>query len=154
MFVKFLSFLPVIYSLIGFWMYSNVQIFDNKVIPKIRVNDVQDHQHQVIRSVFTFSPGSPFLLLAVFSTLNFIKLIINVKLSRFCGLKRKLNNCLDDLRYVKTQKFHDIIPEWEADQHISLQNTLKRAHGTTSTLKDRLKDFKDNLGYNVKGVKR
>jgi len=47
---------------IGFWMYSNRQIFENVVIPIRNQRDVQQHGHELGETLLRLSPGTPFLV--------------------------------------------------------------------------------------------
>ena len=88
-FLKFCCFLPVLYSSIGFWMYSNRQIFDNVIA---QYNGFQDHKHTLIYSLKTFTPGTPLLILFVISVLNFlIQVVFGLKYHKLFGSLEPLN---------------------------------------------------------------
>ena len=53
---------PFLYMGIGFWMYSNRQIFDNVVLPLEFSTSTPRMDHKIIESIFyDFSPGTAFL---------------------------------------------------------------------------------------------
>ena len=55
---------PFLYIGIGFWMYSNRQIFENVVEPIHYLKDVPRMDHHIINSVFfDLNPATPFLIL-------------------------------------------------------------------------------------------
>lgn len=60
---------PILYSAIGFWMYTNPAIIGNHVKPIHTIQSKQDTQHRVIESITQISPGTPFLILFVISVL-------------------------------------------------------------------------------------
>lgn len=78
-FIKFCSFLPILYGSFGLWMYSNRQVYDNAVLPKAYNNGLQDHSHTVIYTLTTFTPGTPFLFLLIIAVPNFIFTMWNLK---------------------------------------------------------------------------
>jgi len=63
---------PMFYLSLGFWLFSNKQIFENKVIPLKYQNEVQRMDHGIIESMTNANPGSPLLLvLLVYSILQY-----------------------------------------------------------------------------------
>lgn len=112
MFIKFCSFMPVVYSGTGLWMYSNRQIFDNAVSPMDRSKGTVNHHHKISYSLTTLTPGTPFLFLLIVSTFNFICVISNVKFSK---LFKKFPRCarmdekMRELRKPDTENFYQYI---------------------------------------------
>ena len=51
---------------IGFWIFSNKQIFDNLVIPLKEQDEDMNHGHTIIGSVLQVTPGTTFLIFLVF----------------------------------------------------------------------------------------
>lgn len=54
----------------GFWLYSNKQIYSNKIIPLNFRMDTQEHGHTIIDSIKTINPGTPFLIFLVIHLLT------------------------------------------------------------------------------------
>ena len=74
---------PFLYACLGFWMYSNRQVFENIVLPVTYLNEVVRYDHKIIGSLKRISPGTPFLiLLAILIVLKIIKIPSCLK-SRF-----------------------------------------------------------------------
>ena len=74
---------PFLYACLGFWMYSNRQVFENIVLPVTYLNEVVRYDHKIIGSVKRISPGTPFLiLLAILIVLKITKIPFCFK-SRF-----------------------------------------------------------------------
>ena len=65
-FIKNCELLPLFYGAIGFWMYSNRQIFENAIEPIDFQYSVINHQHTIVQSLTTINPGTPFLILIVY----------------------------------------------------------------------------------------
>ena len=56
---------PIFYAGMGFWLFTNRQIFANDVIPIQYLHDVQRMNHEIFPSIMTLSPGTPLLYLMV-----------------------------------------------------------------------------------------
>lgn len=59
----------ILYFSMGFWLFTNRQIFENHVHPKKLHYDVQSHGHYILKSMFRISPGQPLLILLVLQLL-------------------------------------------------------------------------------------
>jgi len=64
----------------GFWMFTNQQIFRNVVIPITYFSDRVQMGHHIIESIFSINPGTPFLGLFVF--------MVFCRLSDYTGLDK------------------------------------------------------------------
>lgn len=63
---KILSIYSILlYFSLGFWFYSNQQIFANKVQPKLLNNEIPSTRHTLTDSVSTLNPGSIILFFLV-----------------------------------------------------------------------------------------
>lgn len=49
----------------GFWTYSNRQIFENHIIPISHNLDIMEHGHTILGSMTRISPGTPFFVILV-----------------------------------------------------------------------------------------
>ena len=58
--------------LVGYWMLSNRQIFENKVIPINSTFEPKRYGHHMIDCLFKVSPGTPFLVLFAIELFLFI----------------------------------------------------------------------------------
>lgn len=108
-FIKFCDTLPMMYSLIGFWMYSNRQIYENKVVPKASLNGTVDHRHTIVYSLTNITPGTPFLYLLVVSMANYIIKFFDIKYSKICScfdIVRRINSRVTNLRVVDNKNFY------------------------------------------------
>lgn len=59
--VRDLHWPPLLYSMLGFWMFSNRQLFENEVVFKEHRSETTRYNHKIIESLFRLSPGSPFI---------------------------------------------------------------------------------------------
>ena len=90
-FTKFCSVLPILYASIGFWMYSNRQIFENEVLPKHKTHGFQNHNHTIVYSLTNFTPGTPLLILFVVAVFNFSIQVCGFKYHKLLGHLEGLN---------------------------------------------------------------
>jgi len=51
--------------MIGYWMFSNRQIFENKVIPINSTFEQKRYGHIILDSFTKVSPGTPFIIILV-----------------------------------------------------------------------------------------
>lgn len=65
--------------MIGFWMYSNRQVFENVVVFKERLSETTRYDHQILESITRLSPGSPLLLLGLIQFLIIARKYYNPK---------------------------------------------------------------------------
>lgn len=80
---------PFLYLGMGFWMFSNRQIFENIVLPIEFLKDVPRMNHTIIESVFfNLNPGSPFLILLIIQIIFEISMQMNID-SKFGSEKIK-----------------------------------------------------------------
>lgn len=61
---------PIVYCVMGFWFFSNRQIFENFVIPLEYLNDVPHMGHTIIGSLTRISPGTPFFIMFVLALIG------------------------------------------------------------------------------------
>lgn len=73
---------PIFYSAIGYWMYSNPQVIGNKVFPIKSLRESVYPGHNITEAFTTITPGTPYLIMLVFSIL--------VKLDHHLKIKKKL----------------------------------------------------------------
>ena len=67
---------PLLYSMFGFWVFTNKQVFDNDITGGIYTNfDPIRYKHKIITSLISNTPGMPLLLYSLF---HFIWFIIQV----------------------------------------------------------------------------
>ena len=91
---------PILYSAIGFWMYTNPAIIGNNVKPIHSIKSKHDTNHQLIKSLTEISPGTPFLILFIISV--FAKLDHHFKIQK---------------RLFKKYKMHDLNQKLKAENH-------------------------------------
>lgn len=111
LFIKFCAFMPVLYSCFGLWMYSNRQIYDNKVLPRASINGIQDHSHTVVYTLTTFTPGTPFLILLVVALANFIVMVLELNLWKKITFVSELNEKIKALRLANLENFYQYIKQ-------------------------------------------
>ena len=104
MFLKLCPLFPVFYSSFGFWMYSNRQIFDNNVVPKSRTNGIIEHNHTVVYSLTTLTPGTPLLILFVISIINLVFINFDIKYSSIFSFCK--NPFIEKLREPDMDEFY------------------------------------------------
>lgn len=77
--VKDLHWPPLLYSLIGFWMFSNKQLFDNNIVFRDNLSSTARYDHTVAGSLDLkeFNPGQPLLILALIQIVVLVRKIIN-----------------------------------------------------------------------------
>ena len=51
--------------LLGFWFFSNREIFYNEIKPLKFQNGKKNHEHPILEGVWNKSPGTPFLIFLV-----------------------------------------------------------------------------------------
>ena len=71
-FTNSLLLAPILYAVLGFWMYSNRQIFDSVTKPLIMLKDPEYHDHLLFPSLTRTSPGTPLILLLFPMSLFFL----------------------------------------------------------------------------------
>jgi len=57
-----IEWIPLLYSMFGFWMFSNMQMFHNIVLPINTKLDIIRYDHNILDSLKTISPGYPLLI--------------------------------------------------------------------------------------------
>lgn len=104
---------PIIYSAIGFWMYSNVQLQNNVVTPKHTIHSVEHCKHNIIDSVTNISPATPYLILLVISILakidyhyNLFDKVVNAKIQKKL-VELKAKNQQDIPKFCQAVSYED-----------------------------------------------
>lgn len=102
--------MPILYSVVGTWMYSNRRIFDNKVFPKIYANGPELNHHTYSYTFFNFTPGTPLIALLIIASISFHLLINDSKGNKLTqNFSDKMRVLIKELRVAKLENFFDHI---------------------------------------------
>jgi len=102
--IRFVQWTPIFYLLFGFWMFSNRQAFDNRVIQVQTSLELIRYDHHIIESLYTISPGLPFFL--VFVILVSFKLIVKFRKIGFSKVSELEDFHMNDIFYSTILESH------------------------------------------------
>jgi hypothetical protein len=111
---------PLIYAGIGFWMYTNCQMFDNIVIPIEYIDHIVLSGHTIGNSITNIKPGWPFLIL-------FLVMIL-FRIMEYFGWEKYIQSSeIKDFMNLKSKKeeFVNIISSSDKKWFLSENNFLK-----------------------------
>lgn len=139
--------MPVLYSSIGLWMYSNRQIYDNKVLPRASMNGIQDHSHTVVYTLTTFTPGTPFLIILIVALVNCIVMALELKLSKkLTFVSGNLNKEIKKMRRANLEHFYqNIKQDYYHKWYIKMQHYMNKTLGTLSVSQNMWNEFSKEL---------
>lgn len=60
---------PILYSAIGYWMYSVPAIMSNDILPIGHIQGKNDTHHKLIDALTTITPATPYLIMFILSVL-------------------------------------------------------------------------------------
>ena len=117
----------------GFWIFSNRQIFENEVSHVNHESEVMSHSHTIIGSLKRISPGSPFLTFFPFLAFWLIKRLSKYEcLGKYLGLKylhKRINSMHlwkeENNFYTCKAPFFSVIKEKEKKQLMRMEELLK-----------------------------
>ena len=89
--------------MIGFWMYSNRQVFENEVVFKERLSETTRYNHDILGSITRLSPGSPLILLALIQFIIIARKYYNPKDKELKSYQtwKKLEDKLSKARFTR-----------------------------------------------------
>lgn len=135
---------PILYSAIGFWMYTNPAIIGNHIKPIDTIKSSVDTQHKLWRSITEVSPGTPFLILFVISVVA--KLDHHFKLYKYCfkGTKLfQLNKQMKDENHKIEPDFYDALAKKHRMFLIEKEEELENHFGISRLTVEQEDKFKN-----------
>ena len=124
---------PILYCGIGFWMFTNRQIFENVVIPIAYSTETVRYGHSIISTFQKFYPGQPYLILMGFFVLAMIFDVITLerflfKKETLANLKPKPNTC----------SYYSVISTPDRLFFKTEEDFLRKTYGIERTSKERV----------------
>lgn len=93
---------PILYSGIGYWMYSVPAILNNEVIPMKTISSKEHTNHKILDAFTRITPATPYLFLFVISVLT--KLDHHFKFNKmWCSRKSKLQELTDKMKIFNNE---------------------------------------------------
>lgn len=110
---------------------------------------IVDHNHTIVYTLTTVTPGTPFLFLFVISLFNFICVIFGVKYTKIFGKFPRCSNMKEKMQNLRNPDVENLYQYIEGDyqykHYFNLQNFLHSVFGTRSISESMFTDFTECL---------
>lgn len=160
--IQVIEYAPMLYSLFGFWMYSNEQLFNSQTYPLEKSDTLMPTGHTILGSLTTLTPGFPFLILFVISVYfkfrreKMIDRIIHGKLNQdmitispnnesfFSAVPQNEKEWLrDEEDFIRKNYGMSILPESKIEQ------MMKTPAGSKLIFRQPFYDILSNINYRI-----